>query len=207
MVPHFKRLSDFILAKRWYRRAVFMPGPERHDRRIGHRFALPRCVLLHPGHEIRSDHGPAVPRIQQHLPHVDRIDRDPPPGPGPLDADPAHGTQPRQLAFDGALVDGPQPRHLGPAHRQFIALPVVARRQQRDEAQHQHLRMPGRGQAVHAKRGHDIILARRRMAAHCPGCLHRRPFSLPRSGVDPGEIPRPVRLLWSSQRFSEGCRD
>ena len=27
MVPHFKRLSDFILAKRWYMRAVYMPGP------------------------------------------------------------------------------------------------------------------------------------------------------------------------------------
>ena len=31
MVPHFKRLSDFILAKRWYMRAVYMPGPERDD--------------------------------------------------------------------------------------------------------------------------------------------------------------------------------
>ena len=31
MVPHFKRLSDFILAKKWYMRALFMPGPERHD--------------------------------------------------------------------------------------------------------------------------------------------------------------------------------
>ena len=27
MVPHFKRLSDFILAKRWYMRAVYMPAP------------------------------------------------------------------------------------------------------------------------------------------------------------------------------------
>ena len=31
MVPHFKRLSDFILAKKWYMRAVYMPGPERDD--------------------------------------------------------------------------------------------------------------------------------------------------------------------------------
>ena len=31
MVPHFKRLSDFILAKKWYMRALFMPGPERSD--------------------------------------------------------------------------------------------------------------------------------------------------------------------------------
>ena len=34
MVPHFKRLSDFILAKRqfhFYLRAMFLPGPERSD--------------------------------------------------------------------------------------------------------------------------------------------------------------------------------
>lgn len=30
-VPRFKSLSDFMLAKKWYMRAVFMPGPERHD--------------------------------------------------------------------------------------------------------------------------------------------------------------------------------
>ena len=31
MVPHFKRLSDFMLAKKWYMRALYMPGPERSD--------------------------------------------------------------------------------------------------------------------------------------------------------------------------------
>ena len=31
MVPHFKRLSDFKLAKKWYMRALYMPGPERSD--------------------------------------------------------------------------------------------------------------------------------------------------------------------------------
>ena len=43
LVPRFKSLSDFLLAKKWYMRAlqpggtsealppVFMPGPERHD--------------------------------------------------------------------------------------------------------------------------------------------------------------------------------
>ena len=34
MVPHFKRLSDFILARRqfhFYLHALFMPGPERSD--------------------------------------------------------------------------------------------------------------------------------------------------------------------------------
>ena len=31
LVPRFKSLSDFLLAKKWYMRALFMPGPERHD--------------------------------------------------------------------------------------------------------------------------------------------------------------------------------
>ena len=31
IVPRFKSLSDFLLAKKWYMRALFMPGPERHD--------------------------------------------------------------------------------------------------------------------------------------------------------------------------------
>ena len=34
MVPHFKRLSDFIRAQRQFMRFVsspFLPGPERHD--------------------------------------------------------------------------------------------------------------------------------------------------------------------------------
>ena len=30
-VPKFASLRDFLLAKKWYMRAVYMPGPERHD--------------------------------------------------------------------------------------------------------------------------------------------------------------------------------
>ena len=31
LVPHFKRLSDFILMKKWYLQNKFLPGPERSD--------------------------------------------------------------------------------------------------------------------------------------------------------------------------------
>ena len=30
-VPRFASLNDFMLAKKWYMRALYMPGPERHD--------------------------------------------------------------------------------------------------------------------------------------------------------------------------------
>ena len=30
-VPKFASLRDFLLAKKWYMRALFMPGPERSD--------------------------------------------------------------------------------------------------------------------------------------------------------------------------------
>ena len=30
-VPKFASLNDFMLAKKWYMRALYMPGPERHD--------------------------------------------------------------------------------------------------------------------------------------------------------------------------------
>jgi len=34
MVPHFKRLSDFMLARKWYMRALYMPGSERSDSKL-----------------------------------------------------------------------------------------------------------------------------------------------------------------------------
>ena len=52
MVPHFKRLSDFILAKRWYMRAVYMPGPERDDlaaRMYRHGYPNPSADGFRPG--------------------------------------------------------------------------------------------------------------------------------------------------------------
>ena len=33
-VPKFASLSDFMLARRWYYRALFMPGPERSDLKL-----------------------------------------------------------------------------------------------------------------------------------------------------------------------------
>ena len=54
MVPHFKRLSDFILAKKWYMRALFMPGPERHDLDARMR----RHGFYSLGDELRPDFSP-----------------------------------------------------------------------------------------------------------------------------------------------------
>ena len=67
MVPHFKRISDFILAKRWYMRALFMPGIERHD--IDAR--MRRHGFCAPGDEMRPD----FPLVQieykdSHKPHI-----------------------------------------------------------------------------------------------------------------------------------------
>ena len=71
LVPRFKSLSDFILARRWYLRAVqmpFLPGPERHD--IEGAFMrglepdLRRAAFVMGLQEARGAKAPAVAGLQ-----------------------------------------------------------------------------------------------------------------------------------------------
>ena len=58
IVPRFRSLSDFILAKRWYKRAVYMPGPERDDlaeRMRRHHIRTHKFYIRLPHTYIRTD--------------------------------------------------------------------------------------------------------------------------------------------------------
>ena len=71
MVPHFKRLSAFMLARKWYMRALYMPGPERSDAELRmrrHRRNRPEFSLLQIG--SKEAHKTHIRSHQTHMsPH------------------------------------------------------------------------------------------------------------------------------------------
>ena len=65
LVPKFSSLQDFLLAKKWYERALFMPGPERSDSGLRIRRHQPGFSFSQVPHNFKQD--PHKTHIRPHI--------------------------------------------------------------------------------------------------------------------------------------------
>ena len=123
---------------------------ERHDlgvyRNLGNSLAL-----FHARAEIGPHSLPHAAGFAEDLSQVEFVDSNAATGACPLYVHPAKRAELAKLAFDGPFLDRPEAGDLGPTHREFVGLPVIARGDQHHETQHELLPMLVGGQGSDAE--------------------------------------------------------